>query len=190
MNPPIRSKAHQDMLWQAINNGIVDNLGSDHAPHTLNEKAKPYPASPSGMPGVQTMLPVMLTHVANGKLSLLRLVDLLCHGPQRVYQINNKGRIAAGYDADFAIVDLKTERTITDRWIKSKCGWTPFDGFKAKGWVIGTLLRGKVIVWEDDVPATIAAQPPGKAVRFAENLIESTIKDEAEITPPKLACCT
>ncbi|HEX2751704.1 MAG TPA: dihydroorotase [Alphaproteobacteria bacterium] len=190
MNPPIRSKAHQDMLWQAINNGIVDNLGSDHAPHTLDEKAKSYPASPSGMPGVQTMLPVMLTHVANGKLSLLRLVDLLCHGPQRVYQINNKGRIAAGYDADFAIVDLKTERTITDRWIKSKCGWTPFDGFKTKGWVIGTLLRGKVIVWEDDVPATIAAQPPGKPVRFAENLIESTIKDEAEIVPPKLACCT
>ncbi len=190
MNPPIRSKAHQDMLWQAINNGIVDNLGSDHAPHTLDEKAKPYPTSPSGMPGVQTMLPVMLTHVANGKLSLLRMVDLLCHGPQRVYQINNKGRIAAGYDADFAIVDLKTERTITDRWIKSKCGWTPFDGFKAKGWVIGTLLRGKVIVWEDDVPATIAAQPPGKPVRFAENLIESTIRDEAEIIPPKLTCCT
>lgn len=190
MNPPIRTKAHQDMLWQAINDGTVDNLGSDHAPHTLEEKAKDYPASPSGMPGVQTMLPVMLTHVANGKLSLLRLVDLLCHGPQRIYQISNKGRIAAGYDADFAIVDLKAARTITDRWIKSKCGWTPFDGFKAKGWVIGTLLRGKVIVWEDEVPARIAAQPPGKPVRFAENLIESTIKDEAEIIPPKLACCT
>lgn len=190
MNPPIRTKAHQDILWQAINDGTVDNLGSDHAPHTLEEKAKDYPASPSGMPGVQTMLPVMLTHVANGKLSLLRLVDLLCHGPQRIYQISNKGRIAAGYDADFAIVDLKAARTITDRWIKSKCGWTPFDGFKAKGWVIGTLLRGKVIVWEDEVPARIAAQPPGKPVRFAENLIESTIKDEAEIIPPKLACCT
>lgn len=189
MNPPIRDKTHQDMLWQAINDGIVDNLGSDHAPHTLEEKSKAYPASPSGMPGVQTMLPVMLTHVANGKLSLLRLVDLLCHGPQRVYQINNKGRIAAGYDADFAIVDLQAEHTITNRWIKSKCAWTPFDGFKAKGRVVGTLLRGKVMVWENDVPAAIAAQPPGKPVRFAENLIESIITDEAEVTPPEHTCC-
>jgi dihydroorotase len=141
------------------------------------------------MPGVQTMLPVMLTHVANGKLSLLRLVDLLCHGPQRVYQINNKGRIAAGYDADFAIVDLKAEHTISDRWIKSKCAWTPFDGFKTKGWVIGTILRGKVIVWENDVPAAIAAQPHGKPVRFDENLIDSIIRDEAEIKPPEHSCC-
>lgn len=190
MNPPIRSKAHQDALWQAINDGIVDNLGSDHAPHTLEEKAQAYPASPSGMPGVQTMLPVMLTHVANGKLSLLRLVDLLCHGPQRVYQINHKGRIAAGYDADFAIVDLKATRSITNRWIKSKCGWTPFDGFKATGWVIGTILRGRVMMWEDDMPARIAAAPPGKPVRFAENLLESTITQEEDIPAPTLACCT
>lgn len=189
MNPPIRTQAHQDALWRAIADGTVDTLGSDHAPHTLEEKAQAYPASPSGMPGVQTMLPVMLTHVANEKLSLLRLVDLLCHGPQRVYQINNKGRIAAGYDADFAIVDLQAAHVLSDRHIKSKCGWTPFDGFKATGQVQGTILRGRVIMWDQEVPDAISANPPGKTVRFAETLIESTIRDESDITPPKLECC-
>ena len=149
MNPPIRTREHQDALWAAINDGTVDTLGSDHAPHTLDEKSKTYPASPSGMPGVQTMLPVMLNHVHEGRLSLMRLVDLLAHGPQRVYGIAHKGRIAAGYDADFAIVDLKATRKISDRWIKSKCGWTPYDGMSVTGWCMGTILRGRIVMWND-----------------------------------------
>jgi dihydroorotase len=115
MNPPIRSGAHRDGLWHWLNHGVPDVLGSDHAPHTREEKAKVYPASPSGMPGVQTLLPLMLDHVANGRLTLQRLVDLTSAGPQRVFGLVTKGRIAAGYDADFSIVDLKARWTVEER---------------------------------------------------------------------------
>ena len=115
MNPPMRAApAHRDGVWAGVNQGVVDVLGSDHAPHTLEEKAKPYPASPSGMPGVQTLVPVMLDHVNAGRLTLERFVDLTSHGPQRVFGIAGKGRIAAGYDADFTIVDLKRRETISN----------------------------------------------------------------------------
>jgi dihydroorotase len=168
MNPPIRTREHTDALWRAIADGTVDTLGSDHAPHTLDEKSVPYPKSPSGMPGVQTMLTVMLDHVHHGRLSLERLVDLLCHGSQRVYGIAGKGRIATGYDADFAIVDLAASQTISDRQMKSKCGWTPYDGMTVTGRVIGTMLRGRIAVWEDEL---ILKKPSGQAVRFTDTLI-------------------
>ena len=110
MNPPVRDARHRDGIWHGIAQGIVDVLGSDHAPHTLEEKAKPYPASPSGMTGVQTLVPIMLDHVNAGRLTLERFVDLSSHGPQRMFGMARKGRIAAGYDADFTIVDLKRAR--------------------------------------------------------------------------------
>lgn len=166
MNPPIRDITHRDALWRAVTEGTVDVLGSDHAPHTLEEKAKEYPQSPSGMTGVQTMLPVMLDHMNAGRLSLLRLVDLFSHGPQRIYQIAGKGRIAAGYDADFAIVDLNREWTVTNKWIQSKCGWTPFDGMKLKGRVEGTILRGQVVMWDGQA----SESPKGTPARFADVL--------------------
>lgn len=190
MNPPIRSEEDRAALWAAINDGTVDTLGSDHAPHTLDEKAKAYPASPSGMPGVQTMLPVMLNHVSEGRLSLMRLVDLLAHGPQRVYGIAGKGRIAAGYDADFAIVDLRAKRKITNRWIKSKCGWTPYDGMTVTGWCTGAVLRGRIVMWDDEIPAAIARHPRGMPVRFSETLIESNVIDEVPVPAPVHRCCT
>jgi dihydroorotase len=165
-NPPIREQRHQDGLWAALQAGIVDVLGSDHAPHTEEEKARAYPASPSGTPGVQTMLPVMLTHVAEGKLSLERLVDLLCHGPQRVFGLADKGRMAVGYHGDFTLVDLAAKRTITNDWIVSKSKWTPFDGMEAKGWPIATIVRGRVVM-KDDV---IVAHGFGAPARFLEAL--------------------
>jgi dihydroorotase len=165
-NPPIREQRHQDGLWAALQAGIVDVLGSDHAPHTEEEKSRAYPASPSGTPGVQTMVPVMLTHVANGKLSLERLVDLLCHGPQRVFGLADKGRMAVGYHGDFTLVDLKARRTITNDWIVSKSKWTPFDGMEAKGWPIATIVRGRVVM-RDDV---IIAHGHGAPTRFLEAL--------------------
>ncbi|AKU93275.1 dihydroorotase [Vulgatibacter incomptus] len=165
MNPPIRSGRHQEALWMALRAGVVDVIGSDHAPHTREEKAKPYPASPSGMPGVQTLLPVMLDHVNEGRLSLERLVDLTSAGPARVFGIAGKGRLAVGYDADLTLVDLQAERTITDSWIASRCGWTPFDGKKVRGWPIATLIRGHVAMLEGQL-----AEPQGRAVRFAETL--------------------
>ena len=162
MNPPVREKYHRDALWAAINSGLVDVLGSDHAPHTLEEKAKPYPASPSGMTGVQTLVPMMLNHVNEGKLSLERLVDLTSHGPQRIFNIKNKGRIAEGYDADFTIVDLKRMETIENKWIESRCGWSPYDGVKVQGWVVGTYVRGKRAMWQGE----IVEKAFGEAVKF------------------------
>ena len=134
MNPPIREAEHRDALWRAVAAGIVDVIGSDHAPHTREEKAKPYPSSPSGMPGVQTLLPLLLDHMNAGRLPLARLIDLTSSGPARIYGIARKGRIAAGFDADLSIVDLKARREITGDWLASKCGWSPFEGQKVTGW--------------------------------------------------------
>jgi len=167
MNPPLRDAAHQKILWWGLNQGVVDVLGSDHAPHTLEEKALSYPASPSGMPGVQTLIPIMLDHVNSGKLSLERFVDLTSHGPQRIFGIACKGRIAAGYDADFTIVDLAAKRKIEDDWIASRCGWTPFAGRSVTGWPKGTVIRGRRVMWEDEILGT----PGGEPVRFLEALL-------------------
>jgi dihydroorotase len=166
MNPPLRDAAHQERLWWGLNQGVVDVLGSDHAPHTLEEKAESYPASPSGMPGVQTLVPIMLDHINAGRLSLERFVDLTSHGPQRIFGIAGKGRIAAGYDADFTIVDMAAKRTIEDDWIASKCGWTPFAGKTVTGWPKGTIIRGKRVMWEDEILSKAGGEP----VRFLEAL--------------------
>ncbi|MDQ0314344.1 dihydroorotase [Amorphus orientalis] len=151
MNPPVRDAAHRERIWRAIRDGVVDVLGSDHAPHTREEKAKPYPESPSGMPGVQTLVPVMLDHVAKGRLSLERFVDLTSAGPQRIFGIANKGRIALGYDADFTVVDLNRTETITNDWIATKAGWTPYHGRSVTGWPVGTIVRGIKVMWEGEL---------------------------------------
>ena len=131
-NPPIRNRAHQERIWWGLDQGVVDILGSDHAPHTLEEKGATYPATPSGMPGVQTLVPIMLDHVNAGRLSLARYVDLTSAAAQRHFGIHRKGRIAVGYDADFTIVDMRAQRVIEDDWIASKAGWTPFAGRKVQ----------------------------------------------------------
>jgi dihydroorotase len=166
MNPPVRDKRHRDGIWHGISRGIVDVLGSDHAPHTLEEKAKPYPASPSGMTGVQTLVPVMLDHVNAGRLTLQRFVDLTSHGPNRIFGIARKGRIAAGYDADFTVVDMKRSETITNAQAGSKAGWTPYDGKQVTGWPVGTVVRGKRIMWDGE----IATKGQGRPVEFSEAL--------------------
>ena len=173
-NPPIREKYHQDALWKAINDGLVDIIGSDHAPHTLEEKGQTYPKSPSGTPGVQTMLPVMLNHVNDGKLSLERLVDLVCYGPLRIHQIANKGRIARGYDADFTVVDLKRYETITNAQQKTKSGWTPYNDMKVQGWPIMTIIRGRTVMREGE----LLGQPVGQPVKFRETLNSQKLSKE------------
>lgn len=165
MNPPLRDRAHQDQLWWGLSQGVVDVLGSDHAPHTLEEKSGIYPATPSGMPGVQTLVPVMLDHVNAGRLSLARFVDLTSAGPQRLFGIAGKGRIAVGYDADLTIVDLKAERVVEDAWLGSKCGWSPFTGQTFKGWPVGTVVRGRLAMWDGDLGTA-----DGAPVRFGEAL--------------------
>ncbi|WP_267379165.1 MULTISPECIES: dihydroorotase [unclassified Sphingomonas] len=159
MNPPIRSGAHRDGLWHWLNQGVPDVIGSDHAPHTLEEKAKPYPDSPSGMPGVQTLLPLLLDHVAHGRMTLQRLIELTSAGAQRIFGIVGKGRIAVGYDADFSIVDRKKNWTVTEDWLASRSGWSPFTGMTLTGKPIGTIVRGQVAMWEDALGDAAMGEP-------------------------------
>lgn len=166
MNPPVRAARHRDGIWQGVSDGTADILGSDHAPHTLAEKAEPYPNSPSGMTGVQTLVPVMLDHVNAGRLSLLRFMDMSSAGPARLFGIAGKGRIAAGYDADFTIVDLARRETITNEWIASRSQWTPHDGRQVTGWPVGTIVRGQRVMWEGE----LITPSRGAPVRFAETL--------------------
>jgi dihydroorotase len=166
MNPPVRDATHRAAIWSGVTNAVVDVLGSDHAPHTRDEKAKVYPASPSGMTGVQTLVPIMLDHVNAGRLSLLRFVDLTSAGPARLFGIAAKGRIAAGYDADLTVVDLKRRQTITDKWVASRAGWTPYDGVSVVGWPVGTFVRGRKVMWEGN----LVAPNLGERVRFMETL--------------------
>ncbi|MGZ8369705.1 MAG: dihydroorotase, partial [Caulobacteraceae bacterium] len=166
MNPPIRDARHQAGLWKAVTQGIADVLGTDHAPHTREEKEQPYPKSPSGMPGVQTLTPVMLTHVAAGRLTLERFIDLTSAGAQRIWGLADKGRLAVGWDADFTIVDLKAKRTIRNEDQATKVGWTPFDGFEATGWPMATIVRGQIVMRDGEVAAPHLGQP----ARFVETL--------------------
>ena len=162
MNPPLRSKEHFDRLWLAIKNNIVDVLGSDHAPHLKANKEKEYPSSPSGMPGVQTIFPVMIDHVNNGKLTLNQLINLMCENPCRIFGIKNKGFITEGFDADITIVDMNKEVVLKDEMIASKCGWTPFNNYKVKGFPVGTIVNGNLVMSE----GKILIKSKGRPLKF------------------------
>jgi dihydroorotase len=166
LNPPVRDASHRDGLWHGLAQGVIDTIGSDHSPHTREEKSLSYPKTHSGMPGTQTLVPLMLDHVNAGRLTLQRFVDLTSAGPARVFGIANKGRIAVGYDADLTVVDLRRKESITDRWIAARAGWTPYNGMTVTGWPIGTFVRGHKAMWDGSV--TVAGQ--GERVRFLETL--------------------
>ena len=161
MNPPIRNLEQQKKLWEGINDGTADIIGSDHAPHTKEEKNAEYPSSPSGMPGVQTLVPVMLNHVNAGKLTLERFVELTSYNPSKLFKIKEKGQIAIGFDADFTVVDMNKERVITDDWIVSKCGWTPYNNMEIKGWPIMTIIRDNIVMQDDKI-----SDPLGEPMNF------------------------
>ena len=162
MNPPIREEKHYKALWQGIQSGTVTMLGSDHAPHSLQEKQKTYPDSPAGMPGTQTMLTLMLNHVKEQKLSLKRLTELLAVNPHRYYGIEKQGLIKEGFKANITIVDLKKRRKITQEWLASKCGWSPFENKETTGWPLAVLLNGEWAMREDQ----IIGSPKGKPMSF------------------------
>ncbi len=151
MNPPIRGLAEQQALWQGVADGVVDVIGSDHAPHTKEEKDRGYPNTPAGMPGVQTLVPIMLNHVHQGHLSLERFVTMVSRNPAKLYKMEKKGEVSPGYDADFTIVDLKEEKMIENSWIESRCGWTPYDGMKVTGWAMATIVRGRVVMQDGEI---------------------------------------
>ncbi len=162
MNPPIRDKSHYDRLWYAVKNNLNETIGSDHAPHLRENKDKEYPNSPSGMPGVQTLVPVMLNHVNEGKLSLAQFINLVCENPIKIFGIKNKGFIKKDFDADFTIVDMKKKIVIENKNIESKCGWSPFDGYEFKGTPISTIIGG-IIKMRD---GKILGEPEGLPLKF------------------------
>lgn len=163
MNPPIRSIEHQEALWKALSEGTIDIIGTDHAPHTREEKAKPYPQSPSGMPGVQTLVPVMLNFVNQGRLSLERFCELTSKNPAQAYKIKNNGEIRIGFDANLTLIDLNKTEEVKESWLASKCGWSPYTGLKLTGWPMGTIIGGQIVMWEGELPG----KPSGNRFEFA-----------------------
>ena len=162
MNPPIRESRHQKGLWKGIKDGVVDVIGSDHAPHTIEEKHKPYPDTPSGMPGVQTLLPIMLDHVNKGNLSLFKLCQLISTNPAKLYKVINKGEIKLNNDADLTIIDMNKEVTITNDMMANKSGWSPFNSKKVKGWPIMTIVNGNIVMRDGE----LIGKPIGKPISF------------------------
>ena len=162
MNPPIRDKSHYDRLWYGVKNNLNDTIGSDHAPHLKENKEKKYPNSPSGMPGVQTLLPVMLNHVNDGKLSLEQLMNFICENPVKIFGIQDKGFIKEGFDADFTIVDMNKKIIIKNENIESKCAWSPFDGYEFKGTPVSTIIAGQIKMRD----GKILGEPDGKPLKF------------------------
>ena len=142
MNPPIRYTEDKDTLWNRLKDGTIDCVVTDHAPHTLEAKSVGYPNAPAGMPGVETSLPLMLTHAMNGKCSVSDVVKWMCAGPARVYGMQNKGSLIEGYDGDLTMVDLETRRTITDADVWTRVGWTPYAGMELTGLPMWTVVDG------------------------------------------------
>ena len=169
MNPPIRSKDHQDGLWEGLKSGVVDVIGSDHAPHTLEEKQRAYPNTPSGMPGLQTTLPLMLDHVSKGRLSLTKMVELLCYRPSTLYNLKSKGEVKEGKDADLVLVDLSKKHVLKNNEMASKCGWTPFDGKEVTGMPVKTIVGGHVVMSD----GKILGSPHGKPIASLQERLKS-----------------
>ncbi len=163
MNPPIREKYHQKELWAGLKDGTINCIATDHAPHTIEEKNKPYGQAPSGMPGVQTSLTLMLNEVSNEAINLEDVVKWMCENPAELYNIKNKGFLRTGYDADITIVDMNKENTIMNKDMYSKCGWTAFDGKTTKGWPITTIVNGNIVYDNNKLNLDIR----GKEVEFS-----------------------
>ena len=162
MNPPIRGKRHYLALWKGLQEGVVDIIGSDHAPHTKEEKSRPYPLSPAGMPGVQTLLPLLLDHAHNKRLDLKTIVRLLAVNPFKKFNLRKRGLIQKEFIANFTLVDLKKEKTITQDELAYKCGWSPFEGMKIKGFPTAVILHGKPAMREGE----ILEKPLGREIHF------------------------
>jgi dihydroorotase len=163
MNPPIRENSHQERLWYAVKNNINDLIGSDHAPHLKEKKDKQYPDTPSGMPGVQTLLPIMLNHVNEEKLTIKQLIRLICENPVKIFGIQNKGYIKENFDADLTLIDMNKVTIIDNKHIASKCGWTPFHGKKVKGFPIYTIINGSIKMKD----GLILGEPTGRPILFS-----------------------
>lgn len=158
MNPPLRSPHDNEVLWQALRDGVIDFIATDHAPHTLEEKAQEYPNSPSGMPGVETSLALMLTAAMQGHCTVAQVVNWMSKAVAVAYGIPNKGAIAPGYDADLVLVDLNTYRPVRREELLTKCGWSPFEGWNLTGWAITTIVGGEIVYDKGQVNTQVRGQ--------------------------------
>ncbi len=159
MNPPLRSPHDNQVLWQALLDGVIDFIATDHAPHTLEEKAKPYPDSPSGMPGVETSLALMLTQAMQGRCTVAQVANWMSTAVAKAYRIPNKGAIAIGYDADLVLVDLNTYRTVQREDQLTKCGWSSFEGWNLTGWAVTTIVGGQIVFDHGKLNTSVRGQP-------------------------------
>lgn len=162
MNPPLRSPHDNAVLWQALLDGVIDFIATDHAPHTLEEKARGYPNTPSGMPGVETSLPLMLTQAMAGHCRIAQVSHWMSTAPAKAYGIPNKGAIAPGYDADLVLVDLDNYRPVVREELQTKCGWSPFEGWNLTGWSAITIVGGKIVYERGKLNTEVR----GEALRF------------------------
>jgi dihydroorotase len=158
MNPPLKSERDNQILWQALLDGVIDFIATDHAPHTLEEKAKVYPNTPSGMPGVETSLPLMLTQAMEGRCTVSQVVNWMSAAVAKGYKIPNKGAIAPGYDADLVLVDLQNYRPVLREELRTKCGWSPFEGWSLTGWPVVTIVGGQVVYNKGELNLEVRGQ--------------------------------
>lgn len=166
MNPPLRSHHDNEVLWQALKDGVIDFIATDHAPHTLAEKAQEYPNTPSGMPGVETSLPLMLTAAMQGRCTVAQVKEWMSSAVAQAYGIPKKGAIAVGYDADLVLVDLETYRPVLREELLTKCGWSPFEGWNLTGWPVTTIVGGQVVFDHGKLDTEVR----GQALSFAPNV--------------------
>jgi len=162
INPPLKSPRDRQLLWQALLDGVIDFIASDHAPHTLKEKGKGYPDSPSGMPGVETSLPLMLTQAKENRCTVAQVSNWMSTAVAAAYKIPNKGQIAPGYDADIVLVDLSTYRPVLREELQTKCGWSPFEGWTLTGWPVFTIVGGQVVYDHGEMDTNVR----GQALKF------------------------
>lgn len=162
MNPPLRSHRDNEVLWQALLDGVIDFIATDHAPHTLEEKAQGYPNTPSGMPGVETSLPIMLTQAMQGRCTVAQVSHWMSTAVAKWYKIPKKGAIAPGYDADLVLVDLDNYRPVLREELLTKCGWSPFEGWNLTGWPVFTIVGGQVVYEKGKLYTDVR----GKALTF------------------------
>jgi dihydroorotase len=165
MNPPLRSAKDNEVLWQALLDGVIDFIATDHAPHTLTEKAQPYPQSPSGMPGVETSLPLMLTQAMADRCTVAQVMNWMSTAVAKAYNIPRKGQIAPGYDADLVLVDLETYRSVDRATLQTKCGWSPFEGWSLTGWPVVTVVLGKIAYSHGKLDTSVR----GEALTFEQS---------------------
>jgi dihydroorotase len=161
MNPSLKSADDNRQLWQALLNGRIQVVATDHAPHTLEEKRQPYPASPSGLPAVENSIALMLNEMNCGRCTLEQVVQWMCDAPARVWDIVNKGRIAVGYDADLVLVDLNKTAEIHNEEQFTKCGWSPWHGVKLTGWPVRTFVMGREVFRDGKI---VSDRPGSEAI--------------------------